>query len=108
MVILSYACKTNNFFVLRAKNKEVTAKLPIAILVSLILLDPALALADTEQAPIVKDGAALKLPDILIEATRLYDNAVGSSNAASQGVVVKCYGLRLNTLQTLIMQRSRV
>jgi hypothetical protein len=27
------------------------------------------------------------LPDVLIEATRLYDNAVGSSDAASQGVV---------------------
>ena len=39
------------------------------------------------------------LPEVLIEATRLYDNSIGSSNAASQGVV------RSEDLQSLPLLR---
>jgi hypothetical protein len=61
--------------------------LPVIILFAVICLDIPVVHADTEQPYNQKGDVAIALPDLVIEATRLYDNAVGSSNAASQGVV---------------------
>ena len=50
-----------------------------------------MAQTPSAQPPDVEDDATSKqvniLPELVVEATRLYDNAVGSSDAASQGVV---------------------
>ena len=92
MDIITPACKTNNIFVLRDKCSAILRKLTtIAVLLSQMFLNPFLAQAAIEEPATAKEDNSIlatnTLPDVLIEATRLYDNAVGSSNAASQGVV---------------------
>ena len=74
--------KKNHFFVLHIAS---------ILLFLLICVKISVVQAATVTFPLEKDNTAFQvaniMPDILVEATRLYDNAVGSSNAASQGVV---------------------
>jgi len=96
-------CKINNIFVLLSKYELILVKFSITVLLTVMCLNVILVEAATEQTATVKeDSLALAIntqPDVLIEATRLYDNAVGTSNAASQGVV------RSEDLQSLPLLR---
>ena len=91
MAIILPICKINKLFVLHDKYSVILRKIAVAILLTHLFLNPFDAQAATEQPATVKEDNSIvvtnTLPDVLIEATRLYDNAVGSSNAASQGVV---------------------
>jgi hypothetical protein len=66
-------------------------KVAAAVLTLTMCVETSMAQTASTQPTIVKVDATSQeaniLPELLIEATRLYDNAVGSSDAASQGVV---------------------
>ena len=93
----------NNNFVLHSKSGITLAKPPIILLLSLMFLSPFISQAAIEQPAITKEDNPIQttntLPEVLIEATRVYDNAVGSSSAASEGVV------RSENLQNLPLLR---
>ena len=93
----------NNNFVLHSKSGITLAKPPIILLLSLMFLSPFISQAAIEQPAITKEDNPIQttntLPEVLIEATRMYDNAVGSSSAASEGVV------RSENLQNLPLLR---
>jgi len=66
-------------------------KAAVTILSLAMCLGTAMAQTISAQSPTVKEDVTFQqttiLPELVIEATRLYDNAVGSSDAASQGTV---------------------